>query len=241
MSAARALARLILGTRARARMLDGFVDSLVQSFENCRPGLSDDALASGGATALNFFTVQYEKERPRLKELVRLQHGHLSEAGQAELFDKIDSYVQSVLVPAYARVARQFTKRERNDFYLSPSSWHGAERAGFAVAGMALGGLVVAAPFIPLYAKEWVLVFGVGGLTFPEIRRLLGLKRYESEVNNLVRSADDEIFRMDLALLTLEPLPEAHTVREGESKAPHPEKNPDDSPQAGKRTREGGR
>jgi hypothetical protein len=37
---------------------------------------------------------------------------------------------------------------------------------------------------------------------FPNLRRFLALRRYESELNRLVMRADDEIWRKDLAYVT---------------------------------------
>jgi hypothetical protein len=203
MSVPRAIARLLFGGRPPARMLDGFADSLVQTFENCRSGLSDEALRNRAVDVEPFFRALYEKERPRLRELVRLQDAHLSEAARQDLLGQIEARIQDVLIPAYARLAQRFTVRERNDFYGTPGAWHAAERVAFAALGMALGLFCIRAPFIPLWAKEWVLIFAIGGLVFPELRRVLATRRYQAELNGLVQRTDDEIFRMDLALLTL--------------------------------------
>lgn len=201
-------------------MLDGFVDSLIQTFENCRAGLADEALGTP-ATVEGFFLQLYDKERPRLTELVQLSYSHLSDADRQGLVEKIDGRIREILIPAYARVAGHFTGRERNDFYLSRGAWHGLERLGFGAAAMVIGGFVVWAPFIPLWSKEWVAVFALGGLVFPDLRRLLSWKRYESELNTLVARTDDEIFRMDLALLTREP-PHPHVTPEKEPPSPVP-------------------
>jgi hypothetical protein len=228
----RRLGRLLTGGRATARMLDGFVDSLIQTFENCRPGLSDDALRSP-VSVEEFFAQLYEKEKPRLADLVALQYAHLSAPERQALVDKIDNRIVSVVIPAYARVAGRFTTRERNDFYLAPSAWHGAERLGFSAMGMLLGAFVVWAPFIPLTAKEWVLVFALGGLVFPDLRRVFAWKRYESDLNDVVGRTDDEIFRMDLELLTHEDPPVAAPTVPAREKD-RPVKTPP-------RAREGGR
>jgi hypothetical protein len=207
-------------------MLDAFVDSLIQSFENCRAGLSDEAL-SRPADVETFFAQLYDKERPRLTELVQLSYSHLSDADRQGLLEKIDGRIRDILIPAYARVAGRFTARERNDFYLSHESWHALERLGFAAAAMVIGAFVVWAPFIPIWSKEWVAVFALGGLVFPDLRRLLSWKRYEAELNTLVSRTDDEIFRMDLALLTHEPphaslAPVVRTTPEKEPPSPVP-------------------
>lgn len=183
-------------------MLGGFVDSLLQMFENCRPGLTDETLRAGPEGVERFFRDLYEKERGRLSETIQQQEQHLSADDRRELFERVDERIRKVVVPAYVRVAARFTPRERNDFFLAPEPLHGLERLGFTVAGMAIGAFAVWAPFIPLWEKEWVLPFALAGLVFPGIRRFLSLRRYQAELNALVTRTDNEIWRMDLAYLT---------------------------------------
>jgi hypothetical protein len=183
-------------------MLGGFIDSLLQGFENCRLGLSDETLRSGEDVVRAFFLELYEKEAARLEETVRLFETGLPEGVQGDIFAKVDDLVRRVVLPAYARLARRFTIRERNDFYLVPESLHGLERFVWGLGGMVLGGFVIWAPFIPIWQKEWVLVFVIGGLFFPDVRRYLALRRYQSELNAIVAHADDEIRRTEIAHLT---------------------------------------
>lgn len=183
-------------------MLGGYVDSLLQMFENCRPGLTDETLRAGPQGVERFFLDLYDKESGRLAETIRQQEQHLSTRDRKELFERVDERIRKVVVPGYARVAARFTPRERNDFYLTPEPLHGLERLGFTAAGMAIGAFAVWAPFIPLWEKEWVLPFALAGLVFPGIRRFLSLRRYQAELNALVTRTDNEIWRMDLAYLT---------------------------------------
>jgi hypothetical protein len=200
------LGRAFLAFRpASARVpgpLDGFVDSLVQKLENCRAGLSDETLARGAPDVEAWARALYEVELPRLRDAIRIEEPHLTHEAREELFRKVDDLVRKVVVPGWVRLATRFTPRERNGFYALAESLHGLERAGWAVLGMGLGFLVVWAPFIPLWSKEWVLPFTVGGLVFPELRRWLSFRRYEGELNQLVTKADSEIARVDLAYLT---------------------------------------
>jgi hypothetical protein len=198
----RALRLLGTGGEHRGRMLGGFVDSLLQMFENCRAGLSDETLRKGPEGVERFFLDLYEKERGRLSETIQQQEQHLSVPDRRELFERVDERIHKVVLPAYVRLAARFTPRERNDFYLAPEPLHALERLGFTLAGMAIGAFAVWAPFIPLWQKEWVLAFALAGLVFPGIRRFLSLRRYQAELNALVTRTDNEIWRMDLAYLT---------------------------------------
>ncbi len=182
--------------------LDGFVDSLLQMFENCRAGLSDEALRSGPTRVEGFFLELYEKERARLRDTIEQREQHLSAEARRELYERVDERIRKVVIPAYARLAARFAPRERNDFFLLREGLHGLERAGWAVAGIAAGAFAVWAPFIPIWEKDWVLVFAAGGIALPNLRRYLALRRYQSDLNSLVARTDDEIWRLDLAYLT---------------------------------------
>jgi hypothetical protein len=192
----------LLGRGSRAPMLGGLVDSLLQSFENCRVGLSDETLRGGEKVVHQFFLELYEKEFGRIEETVRLFETGLPASSQEAILARVDELGRKVVLPAYARLATRFTRRERNDFYLLPEPLHGIERFGWGVAGMGLGGFVVWAPFIPLWEKEWVLPFVALGLLFPNIRRYFTLRRYQSDLNGIVAHADDEIRRAEVAQLT---------------------------------------
>jgi hypothetical protein len=182
--------------------LDGFVDSLVQKLENCRPGLTDDLLAKGPPEVEAWADSLYAEEVPRLKDAIRTEEPHLTREAREELFRKVDDLVRKVVLPGWVRLASRFTPRERNGFYGLAEPLHGVERALWALLGMGLGFLVVWAPFIPLWSKEWVLPFTVGGLVFPEMRRWFSFRSYERELNEVVSRADREIARIDLAYLT---------------------------------------
>jgi hypothetical protein len=190
------------GAVRAANALGGFVDSLLQGFENRRAGLADDAARAGSPKAVEFFAELYQKEAPRLREAIALPAASLPEGAQQALGRQVDELMRKVVVPAYARLAAPFTEAERNGFYLVPLAWHGLERVAWAVAGMLLGAFVIWAPFIPVWEKEWVLPFALLGLFFPEVRRLVALRRYQRDLNRLVVRADDEIWRLELAFLT---------------------------------------
>lgn len=182
--------------------LDGFVDSLVQKLENCRPGLADDLLAKGPPEVEAWADSLYAEEVPRLRDAIRTEEPHLTREAREELFRKVDDLVRKVVLPGWVRLASRFTPRERNGFYGLAEPLHGVERALWALLGMGLGFLVVWAPFIPVWSKEWVLPFTLGGLVFPELRRWFSFRTYERELNEVVSRSDREIARIDLAYLT---------------------------------------
>ena len=213
----RILALLARGDDPAPPAFDGFLDSLLQKFENCRPGLPDGVVAEGGEAAARFFTDLYEAERVRLKDLVRQSEPLLASGAHEELFRKVDELIRNVVIPAYLRLALPYTARERNDFYLAPGPFHWVERLAWGAAGIALGAFVVWAPFIPISAKEFIFPMMIGGLLVPNLRRFFTMRRFEREINGLVGRGDREIGRIDTAYLTAGA--EAGAVSEGQGAA----------------------
>jgi hypothetical protein len=208
--------RRLLGPTASAGTLGGFVDALLQTFENCRAGLSDAQASAGGQEVERFFTQLYEREAPRLRDAMELHEAQLPAAARRHLLEEVDARVRSVVIPAYARLAAPLTVRERNDFFFTPAPLHLTERLGWSMAGVLLGAFVVWAPFIPIWSKELVLVLGFGGLVLPELRKVIALRRYQSDLNRLVTRTDADIARLQLALLTGEVLLRAPHGRDAE-------------------------
>src|SRR5947208_674781 len=104
------------GSALLASPIARLVDSVLQTFENCRPALSDRMIAEGVEGAERFFAELYDKERARLAEAVALHDPHLPEDRRRALIAEMDALLEKVMIPAYARLALRFTTRERNDF-----------------------------------------------------------------------------------------------------------------------------
>ncbi|MBK8010454.1 MAG: hypothetical protein IPK13_03845 [Deltaproteobacteria bacterium] len=182
--------------------LERYVDTLIQSFEDRRNGLTEATIAAGEDACQRFFFEIYEREFERLRRLFEDEEPHLSESALASWSDEIDRLFRTVVIPAYVRLAMRFTSRERNDFYLTRSSLHPVERIGFALLGMVIGGFVLVAPFIPIWQREWILPFMLAGLLFPNLRAYLAIRRYEAELNRLVVSVGREMLRLEQAYST---------------------------------------
>ncbi|HEY3452063.1 MAG TPA: hypothetical protein VGK67_37230 [Myxococcales bacterium] len=177
-----------------------FIDRLLQTFEDRRPGLTGETLKKGERACEQFFLQVYEQESARLREQVSAQE-HLSTEARDALFVEVDKLIRTVVVPAYVRLTARFTPRERNDFYAVREGLHVLERLGWGVAGMAVGAFVVWAPFIPIWSKEAIVPFMVAGLFFPNLRSYFTFRRYEKDLNELVLRADREAGRIDVAYL----------------------------------------
>lgn len=181
--------------------LGRFLDSLLQSFEDRRPGLPAAALEGGEPQVQQFFEEVYAGERKRLHESMRDHAPHLSDEAREKLYLEIDKLVSTMVIPGYVRTTARFTPKERNGFYLAREGLHGLERAGWGLAGILVGVFVILAPFIPLWSKEWIGVFMLAGLFFPNLRSYLSLRKYERDLNELVLRGEREVQRIDRAYL----------------------------------------
>ncbi|HEY7162099.1 MAG TPA: hypothetical protein VH815_12610, partial [Acidobacteriota bacterium] len=200
MKIAESLSSLLLPGRVnRQQAIRGdLIDSLLQSFENCRPGLSDEKIHGTHEEVTQFFLDIYEKERPRLINTINVQESFMTNEAREKFFAEIDSLIRTIVIPGYVRLATAYTPRERNDFYLVPERIHFLERFGWSVAGMVLGAFTVWAPFIPIWSKEWILPFTIVGLVFPNVRKIFSIKRYEADLNRMVAKAETEIDRIEM-------------------------------------------
>ena len=181
-----------------SNVLGGFVDSVIQKLENCRAGLPAQLEPE---IVQQYMLELYDAERPRLHDAVQALAPLVDDASLRNEEDELDALFRRVLLPAYARGAGEMTRRERNDFYLADKGLHGLERFGWAACGTLLGTFVVWAPFIPIYAKEAVLPFALGGLFFPELRRYFAYRRYARDVNGLVGKVEAEARRLQSVYL----------------------------------------
>ena len=110
--AAQLLARAMRPDKAAPTLSVG-MESLLQTFENCRQGMPDAALRGDREAAERFFLDIYEKEVPRLREVIRVEEAHLSDERNEQFFTEVDQLVRRVVIPAYVREAQGFTPRER--------------------------------------------------------------------------------------------------------------------------------
>src|SRR5205809_7438744 len=108
---------LLLGSQVGVsgqKALKGYVDSLIQTFENCRSGLSNEMIEGGESSAADFFLDLYNKELPRLSKSIEMNEAYLSEETRKAFFSEVCGVLTKVVIPAYVRLAVGFTPRERN-------------------------------------------------------------------------------------------------------------------------------
>src|SRR5262249_22676566 len=91
-------------------------------------------------------------------------------------------------VPAqWQRIAQPFTDLERRSFAL----WRGGDavaRITYVFLGLAIGGLCVALPFIPIEEKWFPFVLAAGAWWLPDLQMRWQRRRYASALGRIVES-----------------------------------------------------
>jgi len=151
------------------------------------------------------FAVLQECEHVRRALLPNEAHGRLIETARRKLAEIRESYVENggtpgyweelerevleTSLPAYIPDAIEQTRLEKSGYDV----WRrgdAAARALFALGGLTLGGLIVAAPFIPIWEDAFAFVLAVGGLLYPEIKQLVADFRHSRLLNRMIAEAE---------------------------------------------------
>jgi hypothetical protein len=178
---------------------------LLEAFERRRPGLTawtpqvEDSLRTEAEGAL----VEMEKQ---CKEVGVDDPAYWQKARDA---------VETVILPRYAQLARTELKLAAQGYHL----WRGGDlvaRAAFGGAGLVLGALAVAIPWIPVTEKwvPWALF--VAGPLLPDAQLWYFRWRHRRRLQAVV----DDLAAADRAVDTYRPLAELERVMGGASAEP---------------------
>ena len=151
------------------------------------------------------FAVLQECEHVRRGLLPNEAHGRLMEAARRKLAEIRESYAENggtpgyweelerevleTSMPAYIPEAIEQTRLEKSGYDV----WRRGDataRALFALAGLILGGLIIAAPFIPIWEDAFAFVLAVGGLLYPEVKQLVADFRHSRLLNRMIADAE---------------------------------------------------
>ena len=151
------------------------------------------------------FAVLQECEHVRRGLLPNEAEGRLKETARAKLADIRQSYeelggtrpywedlereVLEAMLPQYLPAALEQTRMERNSYDL----WRQgdpAARAILTLIGLILGGLIVKAPFIPIWEDAFAFFLAAGFFLYPEIKQLYFDRRHARFLNRLIVQAE---------------------------------------------------
>jgi hypothetical protein len=105
--------------------------------------------------------------------------------GSASYWEALEKEVNEVVLPQYLAAARDMTDLERDNFGI----WRGGDlgaRFAFALAGLIIGSIIIALPFIPIYEDLFAFALTAAGFLYPDLKRFMHERRYTKVLNRLV-------------------------------------------------------
>jgi hypothetical protein len=127
-----------------------------------------------------------ETARNKLAE-IRVSYEEMG--GTEPYWNDLEREVLEVTLPQYLPAAVEQTRLERCSYDLWRQGDPGA-RAAFTLLGLILGGLIVLAPFIPIWEDAFAFVLAVAGFLYPEIKQLFFDRRHARFLNRLIVQAE---------------------------------------------------
>jgi hypothetical protein len=122
-------------------------------------------------------------------KLAEIRESYAEGGGTEPYWRDLEKEVLQTALPQYAPAAAEQNRLERNGYDV----WRQGDplaRTAFAVIGLALGGLLIAAPFIPLWENTVAFALAAGGFLYPEIRKAVFDYRHSRLLNRLIAEAD---------------------------------------------------
>lgn len=134
------------------------------------------ALASDGKATEAAVTTELTLARARYAEA----------ALPAPYFEALARELGPAIGPRWRRVAAAYTALEGRGFGI----WRGGDpvaRLAYVFAGLALGGLCVALPFIPIWEKWFPFALSIAGYFLPDAQLRWQRHRYARQLGEIVR------------------------------------------------------
>jgi hypothetical protein len=122
-------------------------------------------------------------------KLAEVRQSYEENGGTLPYWQELEREVLETSMPQYIPAAVEQSRLEKTGYDV----WRGgdpAARAAFALLGLILGGLIIAAPFIPIWEDAFAFVLAVGGLLYPELRQLFFDTRHSRLLNRLIAQAE---------------------------------------------------
>ena len=123
------------------------------------------------------------------RKLSEIRESYDEQGGTPGYWQELEREVLETSLPAYIPDAVEQTRLEKSGYDV----WRRGDataRVVFALAGLTLGGLIIAAPFIPIWEDAFAFVLAVGGLLYPEVKQLVADFRHSRLLNRMIAEAE---------------------------------------------------
>jgi hypothetical protein len=123
------------------------------------------------------------------EKLAEIAPCYVEAGGTPAYWRELESEVLETALPQYARAAAAQTRLELDSYGL----WRQGDplsRLALGLAGLTVGGLIVKAPFIPIFDDAFAFVLAAASFFYPEIKRLVFDWRHSRLLNRLIVQAE---------------------------------------------------
>jgi len=138
--------------------------------------------------------------------LARVERAYRDAELPATYLGALVAELESALPEQWRALAAPFTELERGGFGI----WRGGDlvsRVVYVFAGLAIGGLCVAAPFIPIWEKWFPFALAAGGWWLPDAQVWFHRRRYARRLGQLVRQMGGAQAALDRVVTVADLLP----------------------------------
>jgi len=119
------------------------------------------------------------------EKLARIRQSYLEGMGSRAYWKELEKEILETVIPQYVPAAIEQNRKERGAYGV----WRGGDllaRFGFALAGLVIGGIILALPFIPIFEKAVAFVLAAAGWFYPDMIRMMHERRHYKVLNRLV-------------------------------------------------------
>jgi hypothetical protein len=154
---------------------------------------------------------EYQLLRLAKEKLAQIRKAFDEFGGSAAYWGVLEKEVLETAMPQYIDAAREMTALERSMYGI----WRGGDplaRFTFGIAGLVIGGVIIALPFVPVFEAMFAFALAGGGVLFPELKRYTHERRHYRLLNRLVADAAAYQQNARLHYMTTSEIRESFTI-----------------------------
>lgn len=133
--------------------------------------------------------------------------------GSAAYWSALEKEILDTALPQYAPVAAEMNVMERTGFRVFRRG-DPAARFMFALAGLVIGSIIIALPWIPIFERLFAFALTAAGFLYPDIVRYTFERRHARFLNRLIADAERYQSTARLHYMTTQQIRESFTPGE---------------------------
>lgn len=155
---------------------------------------------------LEFRLTEIAKEK-----LKKIKAAYDEFGGSPSYWQSLEKEVLQTAMPQYVDAAEEMNVLERQKFGV----WRGGDPAArftFALAGLLIGSVIIALPFVPIFEVMFAFALAALGFLYPDIKRYTHERRHYLVLNRLVAEAQQYQSNARLHYMTTTDIRESFTL-----------------------------